>query len=224
MRFAVPSLALVLAACADFSTEGDWQTGDVPEPSPEQQTPTSTPTATPTGTPQESLSGLLINEFLLFPPAGSSAADDVNRDGVVDDDDRFIEVVNDSGEPMALADIQITIQIGGNSQSTDLGPGTLAHGKAAVLYAGSAPPANEACGSILLPNMIGNQSPNNGQMTVTLTTPTSSAAVAWTFDSNASATRGPDLSGDFVDHPESTDHANIMRRNSPGCRADWTPF
>ena len=50
--------------------------------------------------------------------------------------------------------------------------------------------------------------------------------VAWTAapPSGVSLTRSPDRTGPFAFHATTTDSQGVMRRLSPGCKTDSTPF
>ncbi|MER3426595.1 MAG: hypothetical protein C4334_00635 [Pyrinomonas sp.] len=184
---------------------------------------------------------LVINEILADVPPDDPATrrieGDANRDGVrSSDDDEFIELVNASSESVDISGV--TISDSTAVRFTFPANTVLAPGRAAVIFGGGSPPANDpAFGGafVFTANSLGlNDSGDavtvrlrGGSADVTIASQSYGSSGGPTAPSDQSLTRSPDASTDFAGG-EFAAHANAVnsqgRTFSPGTRADGTPF
>ncbi|HEX8493428.1 MAG TPA: Ig-like domain-containing protein [Pyrinomonadaceae bacterium] len=180
---------------------------------------------------------LVINEILADVPLDNAATADViegdaNRDGVRnDDDDEFVELVNNSNAPVDISGVVITDATNAATSRFTFPANTiLAAGRAVVVFGGGTPPANDPAFGGALIFTTTSLSLNNTADTVTVKLSVSGSDVViatYTYAAEANAdqsiTRSPDITGNpLVQH---TTAANADGRvYSPGTRVDGTPF
>jgi hypothetical protein len=200
---------------------GSPQNSGLPTPTP---APTSTPTAvlsaTPlvTSTPAPS-TGWIINEINADP---DTVAGDSNRDGIVSsDDDEFIELVNNTGNPVNVS--------GWGLFDASVSPrfvfpaGVIVPAGCAVVVFGGGTPTGAFGNSLTF--TTGSLGLGNSGDQVALRDGNSATQAIVTYGieagNNQSLTRNPDLTGSYVEHST----ANTTLRFSPGTKLDGsTPF
>ena len=184
---------------------------------------------------------LVINEINAdVQPDVSSTADvegDANRDGVRNaDDDEFVELVNNSRSPLDVSGIQL--HDASNRRFTFPPNTTLAAGRATVVFGGGDPASNDPAfgGASTFTSSSLSLSDSGDTVSLklsvggseqTITSLSYGAGAESPAPSDQSATRGPDAGsgqtpGAFVAHASALNAHG--RRNSPGTRADGTPF
>jgi len=184
---------------------------------------------------------LVINEIFADVPADNSSTTaiegDSNRDGVRNsDDDEFVELFNNSNQPVDISGIIIADAV--SNRFTFPANTVLAAGRSVLVFGGGAPPANDPAFGGALIFTTGSLSLNDTGDTVTVKLPVAGtdtiiATVAYgtggtaPAPSDQSLTRSPDAEigttgGNFVAHTAATNAAS--RIFSPGTRADGTPF
>lgn len=185
---------------------------------------------------------LVLNEVLAdVPPDDSSTAEvegDANRDGArSSDDDEFVELLNNSSEPVELSGVQISDASG--VRFTFPAHASLEAGRAVVIFGGGAPtPEDEAFGGALVLKTSSLGLNDTGD-TLSVKLPLAGGS-AHTIDAlsygaggtvaaprDQSLTRTPDSSinstgGEFGPHTTATNSAG--RAYTPGLRVDGTPF
>jgi uncharacterized protein YjdB len=180
---------------------------------------------------------LVINEILAdVPPDNAATANvvegDANRDGVRnDDDDEFVELVNNSNAAVDISGVVITDATNATTSRFTFPAGTiLAAGRAVVVFGGGTPPASDPAFGGALIFTTTSLSLNNTADTVTVKLPVAGTDVViatynYAAEANAdqSITRSPDITGNpLVQHTTATNADG--RVFSPGTRVDGTPF
>lgn len=158
---------------------------------------------------------LVINELLFDPP--NDLAGDANGDGTRDAlDDEFIEFVNNSGSPLDLSGY--TISDAAELRHT-FPAATIIPPNGVIVVFGGGTPTGSFGGAIVQTASEGQLNLNNAGDVVTIRNPNNNVAIVFnssstglSFGSNQSATRNPDITGDFVLHTD----ANPSLLFSPG--------
>lgn len=185
---------------------------------------------------------LVLNEVLAdVPPDDSSTAEvegDANRDGArSSDDDEFVELLNNSSEPVELSGVQISDASG--VRFTFPAHASLEAGRAVLVFGGGAPtPEDEAFGGALVlktsslglndtGDTLSVKLPIAGGPVHTIDVLSYGAGGTVPAPRDQSLTRTPDASinstgGEFGAHATATNSAG--RAYTPGLRADGTPF
>ncbi len=163
---------------------------------------------------------IVINEFLADPPDGT--AGDANGDGSrSSDDDEFIEIVNTGSKDIDISEWKLSDD-GTNIVYTFPSGSVLAADNAAVIFGGGEPTG--FFGSAIV-HATSSLSLSNSGNTITLLNANgdivSQAVDDGSIDAQ-SATRDPDLTGDFEAHSTAANSGGALF--SPGTKVDGTAF
>lgn len=170
---------------------------------------------------------LVLNE-VLYDPSNSGLKGDANGDGVYNQDqDEFVELVNNSTSPLDISGYKIfdTTGLTSNTPRHIFPAGTVLQGGKAVVVFGGGKPTGSFGGSIVQTASAGLLNLNNDADIVTVTD--ASGKTLQTFDiaplshnPDESYTRNPDLTGAFVQH------STVVKGRlfSPGMKVDLTNF
>ena len=184
-------------------------------------------TASATGTIQNddasATPNLIINEILADPASGSDG--DANGDGTRDfAEDEFVELVNNSGTEVDLANWELSDDDGAGF--TFPSNTVLAAGQAAVVFGGGNPTGDFGGALIFTADgSIGTGLANSGDQVI-LTDNNGNQMATQSYGGEGgddqSLTRDPDLTGSFVQHSQATGSGGALF--SPGTQIDGTPF
>lgn len=169
---------------------------------------------------------LIINE-VLYDPSNNGLDGDANGDGVYDqEDDSFIEFVNTGTHNFDASGYQVWDDTTSGFLRFVIPPNTLVPPGGALVVFGSGPLVGTFGGALVFsadttPSHLNFN--NSGEVIVVKN---ASGKTVLTFDSDAlsnnpneSYTRFPDITGNFLQHGDTT---NVLF--SPGTRTDGTPF
>lgn len=169
---------------------------------------------------------LIINE-VLYDPSNNALDGDANGDGVYDqEEDSFIEFVNNSMSPLDVSGYQIWDDTTSGLLKYTIAPNTEIPAMGALVVFGGGTPTGTFGGAIVQvadTSADGLNLNNSGEVIVIKD---ASGSTILTFDSDAlsnnpneSYTRFPDITGDFLQHGDTT--AVLF---SPGTRTNGAPF
>lgn len=174
-----------------------------------------------------SVNPLLINE-VLYDPSNNKLDGDANGDGIYNQDqDEFIELVNNSSKPLDISGYKIydATALTANTPRHIFPTGTIIPAGKAIVVFGGGTPTGTFGGATVQKASGGLLNLNNDSDFITITD--SKDATLLTFDvtplsdnPNEAYTRKPDLTGDFVQH--STVSKTTLF--SPGKKIDLTNF
>ncbi len=170
---------------------------------------------------------LIINEYLADPPDG--LAGDANGDGVRDATaDEFVEIVNSGPAPVDIS----SFTIGDATQTRFTVPSgkIIPAGESAVVFGGGTPTG--AFGNATMNGLVfavggSGLSLNNGGDTITVKDNLGAVVDVVTYTAteggaNQSITRGPDITGPFVEHSTAAGSGGALF--SPGTRVNGATF
>ena len=168
---------------------------------------------------------LIINE-VLYDPSNSGLDGDANRDGVYSqDDDSFIEIYNSDTADFDISGYEIwdDTASGGEIQYRFPMNTLVPAGEVVVVFGGGTPTGSFGT-SVVLVGDSGLNFNNSGEVIGVKDGPMGAWALIFDSDAlsnnpNESYTRFPDVTGNFIQHADST-----SRLFSPGYRVDSTSF
>ncbi len=169
---------------------------------------------------------LIINE-VLYDPSNNALDGDANGDGAYDqEEDSFIEFVNNSTSPLDVSGYQIWDDTTAGALMYTIAPSTVIPAMGALVVFGGGTPTGTFGGALVQTadtSAVGLNLNNSGEVIVIKD---ASGTTILTFDSDAlsnnpneSYTRFPDITGDFLQHGDTT--AVLF---SPGTRTNGAPF
>lgn len=171
-------------------------------------------------------SQLIINE-VLYDPSNNALDGDANGDGVYgQDDDSFIELYNNSSSDLDVSGYQIWDDTTSGSLLYTIAPNTIMPAMGVLVVFGGGTPTGTFGGALVQVADTASSGLNFNNSGEVIVIKNASGNTILTFDSDAlsnnpneSYTRFPDITGDFLQHGDTT--AVLF---SPGTRTDGTPF
>ncbi|RAV29141.1 lamin tail domain-containing protein [Sinomicrobium soli] len=169
---------------------------------------------------------LVLNE-ILYDPSNNGLDGDANGDGTyAQNEDEFIELYNNSDEPLDVSGFKIydTEALENDSPRHLIPESTVIPAHGVLVIFGGGTPTGEFGGAIVQTSTTGDLNLNNAEDVLTVTD--TAGKVIITFDveplsdnPNESYTRSPDITGDFTRH---SDINSLLF--SPGTKADGSSF